>query len=112
MWAVGWTGMGNEYSPRTFVELGEHPIGQSLKRPANAVLTGKRQCQTGGKQGAENQRGGHGGDISMGEEERSGRHQRGAASSGSVVAGWQFLRSINMPRFRQEFSDSLVARIA
>ena len=41
------------------MEFGEHPIGQSLERPANAVLTGQRQCQPRGKQGAENQRGGH-----------------------------------------------------
>jgi hypothetical protein len=112
MWAVGWSGVGNESSPRAFVEFGEHPISQRLKGPANAVLTGKRQCQPGGKQGAENQRGGHGKGAPWGEEERSGRHRRGAASSGSVVAGWRFLRSINMPRFSQEFSDSLVARIA
>ena len=59
-WACVVLGVGDEASPRTFVEFGEHPIGQSLKRPANAVLTGKRQCQPGGKQGAENQRGGHG----------------------------------------------------
>ena len=57
---------GDEASPRTFVEFGENPIGQSLKRPADAVLTGKRQCEPGGKQGAENQRGGHGEEISMG----------------------------------------------
>jgi hypothetical protein len=70
--------------------------GQSLKRPADAVLTGKRQCQPGGKQGAENQRGGHGEEVSMGEGERSGRHQRGAAESRSAAAEWRFLRSINM----------------
>ena len=71
-WAVGWSGVGNESSPRAFVEFGEHPVGQSLKRPANAVLTGKRQCQPGGKQGAENQRGGHGEEISMGEGKQNG----------------------------------------
>ena len=59
-------GAGDEASPRAFLELGEHPIGQSLKGPANAVLTGQRQCQPGGKQGAENERGGHGEEISMG----------------------------------------------
>jgi hypothetical protein len=59
MWA------GDESSPRTFVEFGENPIGQSLKGPADAVLTGKRQCQPGGKQGAENERGGHGEESSM-----------------------------------------------
>ena len=69
-WACVVLGVGNESSPRTFVEFGEHPVGQSLKRPANAVLTGKRQCQPGGKQGAENQRGGHGEDVSMGRGER------------------------------------------
>ena len=36
--------------------------------------------------------------------ERSGRHQRGPASSGSAAAGWRFLRSGNMPCFRREFS--------
>jgi hypothetical protein len=56
---------GDEASPRTFLEFGEHPAGERLKRPANAVLTGQRQCQPGGKQGAENQRGGHGEDVSM-----------------------------------------------
>ena len=76
-------GSGNEARLRAFVEFGEHPVGQSLKRPANAVLTGKRQCQPGGKQGAENQRGGHGEGVSMGEQERSGHRQRGAAESGS-----------------------------
>ena len=75
MWAVEWTGMGNESSPRAFVEFGEHPIGERLKRPANAVLTGKRQCQPGGKQGAENERGGHGEGAPWGEEERSGRER-------------------------------------
>ena len=59
-------GVGDESSPRAFVEFGEDPIGQSLKGPADAVLTGKRQCQPGGKQGAENQRGGHGEEVSMG----------------------------------------------
>ena len=58
-------GAGNESSPRAFVEFGEDPIGQRLKGPADAVLTGQRQCQPGGKQGAENQRGGHGEEISM-----------------------------------------------
>ena len=59
-WAVVSMRAGDEACPRTFVEFGEDPIGQSLKGPANAVLTGKRQCQPGGKQGAENERGGHG----------------------------------------------------
>ena len=64
------------------MEFGEDPIGQSLERPANAVLTEKRQCQPGGKQGAENQRGGHGEGVSMGGErekrpapERGGRER-------------------------------------
>ena len=85
MWACVVLGVGDKSSPRAFVEFGEHPVGQSLKRPANAVLTGKRQCEPGGKQGAENQRGGHGKDVSMGKGNR-GRHQRGAAESGSEAA--------------------------
>ena len=64
-WSVLGMWAGDESSPRAFVEFGEHSIGQSLKCPANAVLTGKRQCQPGGKQGAENERGGHGKEISM-----------------------------------------------
>ena len=52
-------GVGDKSSPRSFVEFGEHPVGQRLKGPANAVLPGQRQCQPGGKQCAENQRGGH-----------------------------------------------------
>jgi len=68
------------------VEFGEHPVGQRLKRSANAVLTGKRQCEPRGKQGAENQRAGHGEGISMGEGGIKGRHQRGAAESGSEAA--------------------------
>ena len=67
--------MCHEASPRAFVELGEHPVGQSLKRPANAVLTGQRQCQPGGKQGAENQRGGHGEGISMGKGKATGTRE-------------------------------------
>ena len=59
-WSVLGMWAGDESSPRAFVEFGEHSIGQSLKCPANAVLTGKRQCQPGGKQCAENQRRGHG----------------------------------------------------
>ena len=70
MCAVSTVDVCHEASLRAFVELGEHPVGQSLKRPANAVLTGQRQCQPGGKQGAENQRGGHGEGISMGKKER------------------------------------------
>ena len=66
MWAVGWSGVENEARLRAFVEFGEHSFGQSLKGPADAVLTGKRQCQPGGKQCAENQRGGHGEEISIG----------------------------------------------
>ena len=63
------------------MEFGEHPIGESLKCPANAVLAGKRQCQPGGKQGAENERGGHGKWLHGGEKrkrpapERGGREQ-------------------------------------
>ena len=86
VWAWVVLGVGNKSSPRAFVEFGEHPIGQSLKRPANAVLTGKRQCQPGGKQGAENQRGGHGEGSLHGEGKRISRHQRGAAESGSAAA--------------------------
>ena len=77
---------GDEASSSAFVELGEQPVGESLKRPANAVLTGQGQCQPGGKQGAENERGGHGEGVSIGEQERSGRRQRGAAESGSEAA--------------------------
>ena len=55
-WACVVVEAGNKSSPRAFVKFGEHPIGQSLERPADTVLTGKRQCQPGGKQGAENQR--------------------------------------------------------
>ena len=84
-WACVVLGAGDEARPRAFLEFGEHPVGQSLKRPANAVLTGKRQCQPGGKQGAENQRGGHGEEISMGEGGIKGRHQKRAAESGSAV---------------------------
>ena len=65
------------------MEFGEHPIGQSLKRPANAVLTGKRQCQPGGKQGAENQRGGHGEGGLHGEKRREAAGTR----EGRPVAG-------------------------
>ena len=75
MWAVVCMRAGDESSSRTFVEFGEDPIGQSLKGPANAVLTGQRQCQPGGKQCAENQRGGHGEGAPWGEEERSGRER-------------------------------------
>ena len=42
-WSVLGMWAGDESSPRAFVEFGEHSIGQSLKCPANAVLTGKRQ---------------------------------------------------------------------
>ena len=64
-WSVG---AGDEASSRALTKLGKNPAGQSLKRQTNAVLTGKRQCQPRGKQGAENERGGHGKEISMGEE--------------------------------------------
>lgn len=67
---MGLSGVADETSSRAFVELGEHPVGESLKRLANAVLTGKRQCQPGGKQGAENQRGGHGEEVSKGTGEK------------------------------------------
>ena len=86
MWSVLGMRAGDEASTRTFVEFGEHPVGESLKRPADAVLTGKRQCQPGGKQGAENQRGGHGEGSLHGEGKRISRHQRGAAESGSAAA--------------------------
>ena len=62
---MGLSGVGDETSSRAFVELGEHPACEGLKRPANAVLTGKRQCHPGGQQCAENQRGGHGEEVSM-----------------------------------------------
>ena len=83
MWAVVCMRAGDEASTRTFVEFGEHPAGEGLKRSANAVLTGKRQCQPGGKQCAENQRGGHGKEVSMGEGKqaagtREGRPREGA----------------------------------
>jgi len=68
-WACVVVGAGNKSSPRAFLEFGEHPVGQRLKRPANAVLTGQRQCQPGGKQGAENERDGHGEEVSMEREE-------------------------------------------
>ena len=87
MRVLGWSGEGvgvrHEASSSAFVEFGEHPIGESLKRPADAVLTGKRQCQPGGKQGAENERGGHGEGISMGKGREAagtgeGRRRAGA----------------------------------
>ena len=65
-WSVG---AGDEASSGALTKLGKNPTGQSLKRQTNAVLTGKRQCQPGGKQGAENGRGGHGKEISMGKGE-------------------------------------------
>ena len=78
---MGWScvvlGSGNEARLRAFVEFGEHPVGQSLKRPANAVLTGQRQCQPGGKQGAENQRGGHGEGAPWGTKENQPAPERG-----------------------------------
>jgi len=84
-WAVVCMWAGDEASPRAFVEFGEHPIGQSLEGPADAVLTGKRQCQHGGKQGAENQRGGHGEGISMGWK----RREAAGTGEGRPVAGAQ-----------------------
>ena len=74
---------GDEARLRAFVEFGEHPGGEGLKRSANAMLTGQRQCQPGGKQCAENQRGGHGKEVSMGEGKqaagtREGRPREGA----------------------------------
>jgi len=68
---------GDESSPRAFVEFGEHPAGEGLKRSANAVLTGKRQCQPGGKQGAENQRGGHGEGAPWGRKRKRPTPERG-----------------------------------
>ena len=67
MWVMGaWGGgAGDKASSGALTKLGKNPTGQSLKRQTNAVLTGKRQCQPGGKQGAENERGGHGKEISM-----------------------------------------------
>lgn len=38
-----------------------------------------------------------------GEGNRTGRHQRGAAKSGSEAASWRFLRSINMQGFAAFF---------
>lgn len=90
-WAVVGMRVGDEASSRTFLEFGEHPIGQSLKGPANAVLTGQRQCQPGGKQCAENQRGGHGEGLhgegglrplEEGSGPRSGRQQGTANGTG------------------------------
>jgi hypothetical protein len=85
-WAVVGMWVGDETSSRAFVELGEYPACEGLKRPADAVLTRQRQCQPGGKQGAENQRGGHGEGGLHGEENESGRRQRGAAASRSAGA--------------------------
>jgi len=70
MWAVVGMRAGDEAGSRAFVEFGEDPIGQSLECPADAVLTGKRQCQPGGKQCAENERGGHEEEGSMGKGEK------------------------------------------
>ena len=74
------------------MEFGEDPIGQSLERPADAVLTGKRQCQPGGKQGAENQRGGHGEGISMGKEGREGQFRQ-ASSARSMASHLSLAKS-------------------
>jgi hypothetical protein len=41
-WAVVGMWVGDETSSRAFVELGEYPACEGLKRPADAVLTGKR----------------------------------------------------------------------
>ena len=84
---LGWSGVEvgvrHEASPRAFVELGEHLTGESLKRPANAVLTGQRQCQPGGKQGAENERGGHAEGISVGgRREKRPAPERGGREPG------------------------------
>ena len=75
-WAVVCMRAGDEASPRAFVEFGEHPIGQSLKGPADTALTGKRQCEPGGKQGTENQRGGHWEGASMGKGEKGPAPER------------------------------------
>jgi hypothetical protein len=89
-WACVVLGAGDESSPRAFVEFGEHPIGQSLKRPADAVLTGKRQCQPGGKQGAENQRGGHGKGAPWGEKTKAADAREGLPRAGAQVADGDF----------------------
>jgi hypothetical protein len=95
-------GMGgcHEASPRAFVELGENLIGQTLKGPANAVLTGQRQCQPRGKQRAENQRGGHGERISMGKD-GGDRWNKAAAKESHVSRGQLTARACarNMPCF-------------
>jgi hypothetical protein len=116
MWAVGWSGVGNDYSPRAFVEFGEHPIGQSLKGPADAVLTGKRQCQPRGKHCAENQCGGHGEGGSMEEgdwrpmEEGSSprsRRLRGTADGTSVYteyAGRLAFFRLQVPSYTRQFA--------
>ena len=94
----------HEASPGTFLEFGKHPIGQSLKGPANAVLTGKRQCQPGGKQGAENQRGGHGKGSSLGEDVGD-RWKKAAAREAAVSKERLTARAYtrNMPGFRLVF---------
>jgi hypothetical protein len=76
------------------VELGENPIGQRLKGPANAVLTGKRQCQPGGKQGAENERGCHGKKISVVEGKCGGQFWQ-ASSAISTATHPSFAKSKN-----------------
>ena len=81
MWACVVLGAGDESSPRAFVEFGEHPAGQRLKGPANAVLTGKRHRQPGGKQGAENERGGHGKGLHGGESVYQFRQASSAIST-------------------------------
>ena len=99
-WAVVCIWAGDESSPRAFLEFGEHLIGQSLERPANAVLTGQRQCQPGGKQGAENQRGGHGEEISKGED--VGDRWKKAAAQEAIVSRGRLTaraRARNMPGF-------------
>ena len=87
-WAVVCIRAGDESNPRAFVEFGEHPIGQRLKRSADTVLTGQRHCQPGGKQGAENQRGRHGWEISWEvTNERVGTGFRPVISYGRVRQG-------------------------
>ena len=88
-WSVG---AGDEASSGALPQLGKNQAGKSLKRQANAVLTGKRQCQAGGKQGAENERDGHGKEISMGNG-NCGDQFRQTSSAISIASHPSFAKS-------------------
>ena len=94
MWVVGaWSvGAGDKASSGAMTKLGKNPTGQSLKRQTNAVLTGKCQCQPGGKQGAKNERGGHGKEISMGKGECADQFRQ-ASSAISTATHSLFAKS-------------------